>query len=111
MTFEAALAELEAVTTCMRHSDPSDFARITQLLDGRQQVMTQMTLGLATHAPTPETATRLQQVFDQGAQFEEILSVTRAAVRHQLAELYRANFHARAMSVLAAPPPDLDIQA
>lgn len=111
MTFEAALAELEAATDRLRHADPGELPRIAQLLDGRQQALSRMTEALPSHTPTPATAARLQQVFDQGAYFEEMLNVTRAATRQHLADLYRANFHMRAMSVLPPPQFDLDIQA
>jgi hypothetical protein len=112
MTFEATLAELESLTAQLRAADPADSGCIGPLLESRRQAIASIANGLASgETLTPEMAARLRRVHDQGAEVDEILTVTGAAYRGRLAELYRAGFHARAMAPFQAAYTDVDMQA
>ena len=92
--------ELETVTEELLRSDPQDGDRVAALMERRAEAITALpaALGAMAGGAGADVATRLQAVFDRGVAFEETLTVARAAARQQLAGLYRAGFHTRALS-------------
>ena len=97
---EAAFGELESVTARLCGADPGEFRRLADLLAQRGGALAQVAQGLDEQAEAAAASTleRLQLVRQRGSELEERLKLARAATRHQLQELHRAAFHARALA-------------
>jgi hypothetical protein len=113
MTFEACLAELEAVAADLRASDPDELGQLAVLLERRQTAVGH--LESAGTATTLEQLDRLRGVWLGGQDLEERIKLVREGVRGHAAELYRLQFHTRAAlaSMAAASPtePTLEVHA
>lgn len=112
---EAAFGELESVTARLGSSDPGEFRRLADLLARRGASIAQVVLGLDEQpgaAASPGTLERLQAARRHGADLEERLKLARAATRHQLQELHRTAFHARAIAWGGREPdPSFELEA
>lgn len=98
---EEALGELEALTSELQKSDPDELAVMGGLLARRHQAAAAVTRQLnqqqVNNWPEAHMA-RLAAAWQGGQQVEERLKLVAAGTRHQLQELYRAAWHARAIS-------------
>lgn len=98
--FEACLAELEAVTAELRGTDPEQFGQVALLLGRRQAAIAAVAPELETAAP--EALERARMAWSGGADIEERIRLVQAAARDQLREIYRLQFHLRAMAAPGA---------
>ena len=101
--FQACLAELEAVTAQLRSTDPEEFGQLTALLGRRKAAIDVVAPALAIAAP--EDVERARVAWSGGAGIEERIKLVQAAARDQLRDIYRLQFHLRAMS---APGAELE---
>jgi hypothetical protein len=99
--FQSCLAELEAVTAQLRSTDPEDFGRVQSLLGRRQAAIAVVAPALA--QASPQSVERARMAWSGGAEVEERIKLVQAAAREQLREIYRLQFHLRAVSAPGVP--------